>query len=34
MVNDGRYAEILKRHLGNDDVLKHYMGDIKGLLGK
>ncbi|ATX82113.1 amino acid ABC transporter substrate-binding protein, PAAT family [Mariprofundus ferrinatatus] len=34
MVDDGRYAEIMKKHLGNGDVLKLYMGDIKGLLAR
>ena len=34
MVNDGRYAKIMKKHLGNDEVLKLYMGDIKERLAR
>lgn len=34
MVDDGSYVEIMKRHIGNGDMLKLYMGDLKGELAK
>ena len=34
MVDDGSYAEIMKRHIGNGEMLKLYMGDLKGELAK
>ena len=34
MVSDGRYAQIMKKHLGNGDVLKLYMGDVKERLAR
>jgi len=29
MLNDGRYAEIMKGFPGNEEALKRYMGDLK-----
>jgi len=34
MVNDGSYAAIMKKHIGNGEMLKLYMGDLKGELAK
>lgn len=34
IVNDGSYAAIMKKHIGNGDMLKLYMGDLKGELSK
>jgi len=34
MVDDGSYAAIMRKHLGHGDVLKLYMGDLKGELSR
>ncbi|ATX79503.1 amino acid ABC transporter substrate-binding protein, PAAT family [Mariprofundus aestuarium] len=34
MVNDGSYAAIMKKHIGNGEMLKLYMGNLKGELAK
>ena len=34
MVNDGRYAQIMEKHLGNGETLKLYMGNVKERLAQ
>lgn len=34
MISDGRYADIMRRFLGDDEALKRSMGDLKALVGE